>query len=87
MHKKIIRMGALAVVDVIAVVVAWFLTIVLLRLDFSLCLKENFYFLIGGACWTFIVNLLLGLYLSLLKYSNIRDAVKLPRIVVPIGDE
>ncbi|MBR2871342.1 MAG: polysaccharide biosynthesis protein [Clostridia bacterium] len=77
MFKKLIRMGALAIVDAVAVAVSWILTLVLLRLDLSICLRENYFFLIGGICWTFVVNLLLGLYLTLLKYANIRDAVKL----------
>ncbi len=77
MLKKCSKIALLVFLDTLTVLGAWLLSIVLLRLDLEVCVQNTWYYALGGVAIFWLVNLVLRLYTTILKYASVRDAFKI----------
>ena len=77
--RKIVRLGILVGIDLVAVFGAWVLAILAMNMPLSIgaVLKENYFFLIGAFAFIVLVNGLFRLYSTIWRYAGLTDAVKI----------
>ena len=75
--RRVFRIGFFALIDATSVAIAWALSFWLLGYDFLTSISANYGFLIGAVAVVILSNALIGLYTTLLRYANIRTAVKI----------
>ena len=76
-YNRIAKIGVYVVFDVLAVTIAWVLSIALSGCDFKAGFVQSAYFYIGAVALAITVNALFGLYTKLLRYIDVNDVIKL----------
>lgn len=75
-YNKIAKTALYVAFDIISVLLAWVLGIALSGVDFSAAMSEGLFFFIGAFLLACAVNAAFGLYVKILRYIDINDAVK-----------